>query len=105
MQLGRQLEPTLAFARRLAGPGKEIWVRFVLVPGLTDATENVAGVASFAASLGNVTRVDVLPFHKLGAAKWEEPGKEFTLAETPVPTAAQVAKARSVFTARGLKAV
>ncbi|WRZ89116.1 pyruvate formate-lyase-activating protein [Streptomyces sp. NBC_01007] len=102
---GRQLEPTLAFARRLAELGKEIWVRFVLVPGLTDATENVAGVASFAASLGNVTRVDVLPFHKLGAAKWEELGKEFTLAETPVPTAAQVAKARSVFTACGLKAV
>ncbi|MGW0971349.1 pyruvate formate-lyase-activating protein [Streptomyces sp. NPDC002516] len=102
---GRQLEPTLAFARRLAGLRKEVWVRFVLVPGLTDATENVAGVASFAGSLGNVTRVDVLPFHKLGTAKWEELGLEFTLADTPVPTSAQVARARSVFTSYGLNAV
>ncbi|MGX1545958.1 pyruvate formate-lyase-activating protein [Streptomyces adustus] len=102
---GRQLEPTLAFARRLADLGKEVWVRFVLVPGLTDPPENVDGVASFAASLGNVSRVDVLPFHKLGAAKWEELGMEFTLADTPVPTAAQVSEARSVFTSYGLYAV
>ncbi|MFF3614889.1 pyruvate formate-lyase-activating protein [Streptomyces sp. NPDC002580] len=102
---GRPLEPTLAFARRLAELGKEVWVRFVLVPGLTDATENVAGVASFAASLGNVGRVDVLPFHKLGAAKWEQLGMEFTLTDTPVPTAEQVSRARGIFTDCGLYAV
>jgi pyruvate formate lyase activating enzyme len=102
---GRPLEPTLAFARRLAELGKEVWVRFVLVPGLTDATENVAGVASFAASLGNVGRVDVLPFHKLGAAKWEQLGAEFTLTDTPVPTAEQVSRARGIFTDCGLYAV
>jgi pyruvate formate lyase activating enzyme len=102
---GRQLEPTLAFAHRLAALRKEVWVRFVLVPGLTDAPENVEGVAAFAGSLGNVSRVDVLPFHKLGAAKWEELGKEFTLADTPVPTSAQVDRARSAFTAHGLNAV
>ncbi|OIJ65428.1 pyruvate formate-lyase 1-activating enzyme [Streptomyces mangrovisoli] len=102
---GQQLEPTLAFARRLAALRKEVWVRFVLVPGLTDPEENVEGVAAFAASLGNVTRVDVLPFHKLGAAKWAELGKKFTLADTPTPTAAQVAEARSIFASHGLNAV
>ncbi|MFC8717478.1 pyruvate formate-lyase-activating protein [Kitasatospora sp. NPDC057198] len=102
---GQRLGPTLDFARRLADLGKEVWVRFVLVPGLTDPPENVAGVAAFAASLGNVSRVDVLPFHKLGAAKWAALGREFPLADTPVPTADQVRAAREVFAAHGLHAV
>ncbi|BFV60618.1 pyruvate formate-lyase-activating protein [Kitasatospora sp. CMC57] len=99
---GRDLAPTLDFARRLAGLGKEVWVRFVLVPGLTDPAENVEGVAAFAASLGNVTRVDVLPFHTLGAAKWRAMGLEFTLAATPGTTAEQAAAARAAFAAQGL---
>ncbi|MER5352161.1 pyruvate formate-lyase-activating protein [Kitasatospora sp. NPDC002551] len=102
---GRRLSPTLDFARRLAGLGTEVWVRFVLVPGLTDPAGNVEGVAAFAASLGNVSRVDVLPFHKLGAAKWRALGLDFPLADTPVPTADHIAAARAVFTAHGLYAV
>ncbi|MEU6236572.1 pyruvate formate-lyase-activating protein [Kitasatospora sp. NPDC047058] len=99
---GRDLAPTLAFARRLAGLGTEVWVRFVLVPGLTDPAANIEGVASFAASLGNVTRVDVLPFHKLGAAKWRALGLDFPLAGTPVPSPDETAAARAVFAAHGL---
>ncbi|MFC8453924.1 pyruvate formate-lyase-activating protein [Kitasatospora sp. NPDC057223] len=102
---GRQLDPTLDFARRLADLGKDVWVRFVLVPGLTDPTGNVEGVAAFAASLGNVSRVDVLPFHKLGAAKYEALGQDFPLAGTPTPTPRQVAAARELFAAHGLNAV
>ncbi|MEV7543977.1 pyruvate formate-lyase-activating protein [Streptomyces sp. NPDC089915] len=102
---GRPLEPTLDFARRLAALGKEVHLRFVLVPGLTDARENVDGVAAFAAGLGNVSRVDVLPFHKLGESKWEALGMPFTLHDTPSPTAAQVAEAKAVFAACGLEAV
>ncbi|MFF3018416.1 pyruvate formate-lyase-activating protein [Streptomyces sp. NPDC057939] len=102
---GRPLEPTLDFARRLADLGKEVHLRFVLVPGLTDARENVEGVADFAATLGNVSRVDVLPFHKLGESKWEALGMPFTLHDTPSPDAEQVAAAKAVFAARGLTAV
>ncbi|MFD7095852.1 pyruvate formate-lyase-activating protein [Streptomyces xanthophaeus] len=102
---GRPLEPTLAFARRLADLGKEVHLRFVLVPGLTDARENVEGVAAFAAGLGNVSRVDVLPFHKLGEAKWQALEMPFTLHDTPSPTAGQVAGAKAVFEAQGLTAV
>ncbi|NUR30204.1 MAG: pyruvate formate lyase-activating protein, partial [Catenulispora sp.] len=67
---GGELHPTLVFARRLADRGVPVHLRFVLVPGLTDGAANVSGVARFAASLGNVERVDVLPFHKLGAGKY-----------------------------------
>jgi pyruvate formate lyase activating enzyme len=102
---GRPLEPTRGFARRLAGLGKEVHIRFVLVPGLTDDPANIEGVAAFAASLGNVTRVDVLPFHKLGEAKWQALGRPFLLHGTPCPTPGQTALARAVFTAHGLHAV
>ncbi|MET9886550.1 pyruvate formate-lyase-activating protein [Streptomyces sp. NPDC006430] len=102
---GRPLEPTLHFARRLADLGKEVHVRFVLVPGLTDAPDNIEGVAAFAATLGNVTRVDVLPFHKLGESKWEALGMRFTLHDTPVPTTEQVEAAKAIFAAQGLTAV
>ncbi|WP_078966824.1 pyruvate formate-lyase-activating protein [Streptomyces sp. WM6378] len=102
---GRPLQPTLDFARRLADLGKEVHVRFVLVPGLTDDPANIEGVASFASSLGNVSRVDVLPFHKLGEGKWQALGMNFTLHDTPSPTAARVAAAREAFTAHGLYAV
>ncbi|GLV83839.1 pyruvate formate-lyase-activating enzyme [Streptomyces lavendulae subsp. lavendulae] len=102
---GRPLEPTLDFARRLADLGKEVHLRFVLVPGLTDARENVDGVAAFAATLGNVSRVDVLPFHKLGECKWQALDMPFTLHDTPSPTPVQVDAAKAVFAARGLTAV
>ena len=104
---GRDLHPTLAFARRLADLPAPIpvHVRFVLVPGLTDAAANVRGVARFAASLGNVERVDVLPFHKLGAAKYAALGIPFPLAGTPTPTAQQVREARELFAAEGLTVV
>ncbi|MEU8462430.1 pyruvate formate-lyase-activating protein [Streptomyces sp. NPDC029003] len=102
---GRPLGPTLDFARRLAGLGKEVHLRFVLVPGLTDARENVEGVAAFAAALGNVSRVDVLPFHKLGESKWQALDMPFALHGTPSPTAGQVADAKALFAGHGLKAV
>ncbi|MDD9382644.1 pyruvate formate-lyase-activating protein [Streptomyces sp. ZAF1911] len=102
---GRPLEPTLDFARRLADLGKEVHLRFVLVPGLTDARENVEGVAAFAGTLGNVSRVDVLPFHKLGESKWEALDMKFTLHDTPSPTAGQVAEAKAIFAAQGLNAI
>ncbi|MEE1941073.1 pyruvate formate-lyase-activating protein [Streptomyces sp. TRM 70361] len=97
--------PTVDFARRLALLGNEVRVRFVLVPGLTDEPDNIEGVAAFTASLGNVSRVDVLPFHKLGAAKWEAVGRTFPLAGTPAPAPGQVAAAREIFAAHGLYAV
>ncbi|MZD08086.1 pyruvate formate lyase-activating protein [Streptomyces sp. SID5785] len=102
---GRPLQPTLDFARRLADRGQDVWVRFVLVPGLTDDPGNIEGVAAFAASLGNVSRVDVLPFHKLGEAKWQALGTPFALHDTPAPTAEEVGRAKAVFASHGLTAV
>lgn len=98
---GGALEPTLDFARRLARLDKKIWLRYVLVPALTDGDENIRRVAEFSASLGNVERVDVLPFHKIGAFKWKELGLKDPLAETPEPDSAQVAHAKALFAEAG----
>src|SRR5262249_6852226 len=61
---GMDVGQTLDFARRLAARKRPVWLRFVLVPGLTDDAKDIAEIARFTASLGNVERVDVLPFHQ-----------------------------------------
>ncbi|MBD3758964.1 MAG: pyruvate formate lyase-activating protein [Microbacterium sp.] len=106
---GRELEPTLAFGRRLAerAGGPEIWVRFVLVPGLTDDAENIELVARYAASLneirpGAVSRVEVLPFHQMGRDKWEALGRTYELADAPPPTPESTERVRAQFRAHGL---
>ncbi|MFE3190513.1 pyruvate formate-lyase-activating protein [Nocardia sp. NPDC059240] len=101
---GRDLKPTLDFAIKLAKRGKRVWLRYVLVPGITDAIEEIGAVAGFAGGLGNIERVDVLPFHTLGQSKWEALNRRFVLADTPTPTSEQVEEARDVFRAAGLTA-
>jgi len=96
--------PVLNFARRLAGRKRPVWIRFVLVPGLTDQPEDIEHIAAFAASLGNVERVDVLPFHQLGAYKWKRLGMEYTLDSVDPPSYESVESACAQFRAAGLLA-
>src|SRR5215472_11664611 len=76
---GRDNGATLELARRLAARRLPVWVRFVLVPGLTDDAHDIERIARFAATLGNVDRVEVLPFHQLGRFKWKELGIRYPL--------------------------
>ncbi|MBD9700313.1 pyruvate formate lyase-activating protein [Flavimobilis sp. GY10621] len=99
---GRALEPTLKFGRRLAEFGTEIWLRFVLVPGLTDDPANVETIAEYAATLPTVSRVEVLPFHQMGKDKWESLGIPYELGDTQPPTNAEVDRVRDQFRAKGL---
>ena len=106
---GRELEPTLEFGRRLAElpHGPEVWVRFVLVPGLTDDEANVEAVAAYAASLndimpGTVTRVEVLPFHQMGRDKWAALGRDYQLGDTEPPSPELTERVREQFRAQGL---
>jgi pyruvate formate lyase activating enzyme len=99
---GRELAPTLEFGRRLAESGTEIWIRFVLVPGLTDAQADVEAVAEYAASLSTVSRVEVLPFHQMGADKWAALGMPYELDGVEPPTVEQVEQVRDRFRSHGL---
>jgi len=100
---GMAVGPTHDFARRLANQGRKIWVRYVLVPGLTDDPEDMGKTAAFAASLGNVERVDVLPFHQMGRFKWKALGREYPLERVEPPSTDAVERACAVFRATGLK--
>ncbi|MEL6552033.1 MAG: pyruvate formate-lyase-activating protein [Cyanobacteria bacterium J06621_11] len=97
------IEPTLHFAKYLSTINKPTWVRFVLVPGLTDDPDNIAGVAKFVATLESVKKVEILPFHQMGKYKWEAMGYDYPLKETPTPTPEQVQQAVDTFALRGLK--
>lgn len=99
---GKDNAPTLAFARRLAARKRTVWLRFVLVPGLTDDAEDVGQIAKFVASLGNVARVDVLPFHQMGLFKWKRLGIHYTLEDNPTPSVELVQRVCGQFRAEGL---
>ncbi len=99
---GVDIEPTLEFARRLDKLNKEAWIRFVLVPELTDDKENIEGIAKFVSQLSNVSRVEVLPFHKMGEYKWTETGREYQLANTREATPEETEAARQIFRHYGL---
>ena len=100
---GRQLAPTLDFGRRLADHGVAMWVRFVLVPDLTDAWDNVEAVADYVATLSTVARVEVLPFHQMGRDKWEALGMRYELGDTRPPAPELVERVRAQFRARALE--
>ena len=102
---GMDVAPTLEFARRLGARKKPMWVRYVLVPGLTDDADDIARTAAFAADLGTVERVDVLPFHQMGRYKWEKLGIPYTLNETAPPAPDLVERTLTIFRDHGLKAV
>jgi pyruvate formate lyase activating enzyme len=94
----------LEFAKRLSALKRPMWLRYVLVPGLTDDPRLIRLVAGFGASLGVVERAEVLPFHQLGRFKWEKLAIEYTLDKTEPPSGEAVAAAVSIFRNAGLRA-
>jgi pyruvate formate lyase activating enzyme len=100
------MEPgaTRAFAERLAARKRPIWLRFVLVPGLTDDLADVAQIARFAAGLGNVQRVDVLPFHQMGKFKYERLGIPYALKDREPPSQELVERVLGAYRDAGLVA-
>ncbi|MET9390959.1 pyruvate formate-lyase-activating protein [Streptomyces sp. NPDC006624] len=102
---GGDLAPTLTFATRLDRLGVPVWIRYVLVPGWTDDPEAVDGLGAFLAGLGNVDRVDVLPFHRLGLPKYEALGIPFPLRDTPAPGPGLTERVREQFREHGLRAL
>ena len=102
---GVDVQPTLDFARRLSAMGKPMWVRFVLVPGLTDAPDNIEALAGFVETLDTVERVEVMPFHKMGEFKWQELGLDYHLRNTESPSPEAIRNVKQVFTGKGLTVV
>ena len=100
---GKDIGPILDFARRLARRHRTVWLRYVLVPALTEDENDIRQIATFAAGLGNIERVDVLPFHQLGRYKWPRLGLDYKLNDVQPPTHELVQRVCDQFRAVGLK--
>ena len=93
---GRDNANILAMARHISDLGVPLWIRHVLVPGLTDDEEGLRRTADFIRSLKTVQRVEVLPYHTLGLFKWQKLGISYPLPDAVPPTAEQVRRAEEL---------
>ena len=93
---GRDNANILAMARHISDLGVPLWIRHVLVPGLTDDEESLRRTADFIRSLKTVQRVEVLPYHTLGLFKWQKLGIPYPLPDAVPPTAEQVKRAEEL---------
>ena len=93
---GHGNENILDALRWLSDAGVPVWIRQVLVPGITDDDESLRRTAGFVKSLSNVRRVEVLPYHTLGVYKWDELGIPYTLRDVQPPSADRVENAERI---------
>ncbi len=87
-------ERTLAFSRFLSKHKVPTWIRYVLVPGVTDAKEDITALKAHIDTLCNVEKVEVLPYHTMGEVKYQKLGIPYPLSgvEAPSKEAVEYAK-------------
>jgi pyruvate formate lyase activating enzyme len=76
--------------------GIPIWIRHVIVPGITLYKEYLERLGEFMPTLGNVKALDVLPYHSMGKVKYESLGMEYPLAETREATKQEAVAAKNI---------
>lgn len=96
-------EPTLKLAQYLSDNNKPMWIRFVLVPNLTNNPVHIDALAAFLSNLKNIEKIEILPFHKMGEYKWEELGYPYQLKDTPTPSKEMINNAKEIFKKYNLK--
>ncbi len=97
-------ENILEMARYLSDHGKEMWIRHVLVPGVTDDEEDLKAMRAFIDSLKTVSRVEILPYHTMGTFKWEKLGIPYPLEGVRPPSEEAVARAEEILISKELHA-
>ena len=86
----------LAMARYLSEKGKEMWIRHVLVPGVTDDETDLKNMRTFIESLKSVSKVEILPYHTMGIHKWQKLGLDYPLQGVPMPSDEEVKRAEDL---------
>ena len=99
---GRDNAGALALLDHCQETGKPVWLRHVLVPGLTLKRDELTALAAFLAPYTCVETVELLPFHQLGAHKWEQLAIPYPLKDVPPPAPEAVEEARDIFRSAGL---
>lgn len=99
---GARPEPTLMFLEELERRAVPCWIRHVIVPGLTDNDPDLELLADRVSRYRTVERVELLPYHTLGAFKYAEMGLEYRLAGTEPLSPERLERAKAIFRRRNL---
>lgn len=100
---GVTIQKTLKLAKHLDERNIPVWIRHVLVPGITDDRENLEALGKFVSTLNNVDRLELLPYHTIGVHKWESMGIEYELKGVPDATPEDIKKASQVLKEFGVE--
>ena len=93
---GHSNKNTLDFAQYLSNHNIPMWIRQVLVPGITDNESDLQKLKEFLGTLNNIKRIEILPYHNMGKFKWEDLGFTYPLENIPLPTKEQIQKAKDI---------
>lgn len=86
----------LEFAKYLSEINKPVWIRQVLIPGITDSEEDLLSLKKFLSTLKNVEKVEILPYHDLGKFKWENLGLDYPLKDVRSANDDDVKRAKEI---------
>lgn len=98
---GVNLAPTLKFLDYLREINRNTWIRYVLVPGLTDNLDAIKELSDHLDQFPNVSKIELLAFHKMGEYKWKELGLDYKLADTKEPDQELMKKVEKIFSSNG----
>ena len=86
----------LAFAKFLSDNNKNMWIRYVLVPGMTNDTEDLVNLKEFIMGLNNVLKIEILPYHTLGKDKYKKMNIDYQLEDVLPPSKEEIKKAKVI---------
>lgn len=95
-------EKAIKLARHLDERSIPVWIRQVLIPGITDDYEDLKSLGQFISSLNNVDRIEFLPYHGMGIHKWESLGFEYELKDVKEPTPEEIKRASDIVESYGV---
>lgn len=98
---GYHLEPTLKNLEYLKEINKATYIRYVVVPNITDNLEKIQKMIEFLKDYKNIEKIEVLPFHKMGEFKWENLGLKYMLKDTPIPSKESIVEIKKMFKEAG----
>lgn len=93
---------TLAFAKYLNEHHKPVWIRYVLVPNISDQESDIIKLKQFLNTLDNIEKIEVLPYHTMGLPKYEKLGIDYRLKGVHPPSKALIERANEILQ-KGLK--
>lgn len=100
---GKGNEDALALLEYLESQGKAVWIRHVVVPGITEDYDAIERLGKYLEKFTVIDRVEILPFHKMGEFKWKELGYKYELFDTEPPEKASIDKIKEILRKHNLK--